>query len=189
VTHKRPSGLALGALLLLLLGCGHTHHTGKHVRWDVKTLQDFDTAWLTEGGLYPAEKSTIAEMNELIAPDGLHKNSPREAKEEILVVVGGYIDKPVKPEGDGDMHILLKDDNRGASITAEVPNPDAPDVRDSRFAAYFRAVRRWIVDSLQPPPSPNNPYHVVITGVRFFDDAHAKTEVHPVLGIRMAKRQ
>jgi hypothetical protein len=185
--------IVLTFLTVAAIGCtSRNSSTREHARWNVKTLQDLDTEWLTSGGLYPAITKRIEELNAEDKPDELHNDSPRQSRERQLVVVGGWILEKPRRQADGDIHLKLyaEDNIKSAYIQAEVPNAEESELADSRFSEYFRAVGTWVDENLASKK--DLPAHVMVMGVRYFDNSHHKdgdysAEIHPVLGIRWAR--
>jgi hypothetical protein len=168
-------------------------------RWKVKTLTDVDAAWLSRYGVYPQEKTDIASiLRSAIAKRDrdahiVTLHSERFYEEEKVAVVSGYLNILNDDESDGDMHLTISD-NRGNNLVAEVPDPEDPTVKGTKYAAEFAGVRSFVKDH-----RPFTDLHVTMAGVVFFDPRHLdsvrlkphkrmtqvwRVELHPVLGIR-----
>jgi hypothetical protein len=136
-------------------------------RWTVKTLKD-------RPALLPAKLVTVGYLITRLAPAYLPAR--RLAFERHVFTVFAAVTL-VRPEADGDFHVLLQD--RGFQMIAEAPMPSCtagatPAMRHAMAVArsHVRPCRR-----------------AKVTGVAFFDFKHGQTgmapnaiELHPILG-------
>jgi hypothetical protein len=172
--------LALGSVAALaLFSLAAPEATGRAVvrsvalcgveRWNVKTLQD--RPWLR-----PARVTTVATLDRLPAPTNLPPTRlPLEHR--IYAVTAAVIG--VRPEDDGDYHLLLRDGWH--RMIAETPS----------FSCTSRATPRLRREMAQARSAVRVCHRARITGVLFFDFDHGQTgvapnavELHPVLGFR-----
>ena len=136
-------------------------------RWTVKTLGD-------RPSLRPAKAASIKSLTALAAPEGLPQT--RLPLERRLYRVTAAVTL-VRPEDDGDFHLVLQDGS-GRTMIAESPlgscGRSATAHRQRQIAAARERVR------LCPKAT--------VTGVAFFDFQHGQTgvapngiELHPIL--------
>jgi hypothetical protein len=140
-------------------------------RWSVKTLQD-------RPHLLPAQSVTIAYLISRPAP-AILPDTRLPFERHIFSVTAAVT--LVRPEDDGDLHIVLSD-QRGRTMIAESPSSPscasrATLTRRRQMANARRRVRLCATAR--------------VTGVAFFDFFHGQTgvarnaiELHPVLGFR-----
>jgi hypothetical protein len=142
-------------------------------RWTVKTLQD-------RPALRPARFTTIHFLVTRPAPSDLP--ATRLPFEHNVYTLDAAVTL-VRPEADGDFHVLLRSGND--QMLAEAPMPTCTVGADVRYRQAM-ALARGLV-------------HVCalarITGVAFFDFQHGQTgvapnaiELHPILGFHCLHR-
>jgi hypothetical protein len=141
-------------------------------RWTVKTLGD-------RPSLRPAQAASIKSLTALPAPEGLPQTRlPRERRVYRVTAAVTL----VRPEDDGDFHLVLQDGS-GRTMIAEAPlgscGRSATAHRQRQIAAARERVR------LCPKAT--------VTGVAFFDFQHGQTgvarngiELHPILAFSCA---
>jgi hypothetical protein len=138
-------------------------------RWTVKTLQD-------RPYLLRARKTTIHFLITRPAPSHL-PNSRLPFEHHVYTVVATVWG--VRPEGDGDLHVLRR---QGANhMISEAPSPNC----DKHATAYRRRQMRVARSHVRLCARAR------VTGVAFFDFPHGQTgvapnaiELHPILGFR-----
>jgi hypothetical protein len=175
-------------LLLPAIASAQTNTDCGTERWSVKTLTDPDTSSIS----WTASTSSVREQVTLskVTP---HQDDPRLPSERILYEITGLVTK-YKLEDDGDIHIVLKDNETDSTIVIEMPNPDCPSLQGTSFVTKYRDERDWFVTHIGNPTSSfktlPTPKQVTITGVGFYDFLHGQTgmakngrEIHPVLSI------
>jgi hypothetical protein len=142
-------------------------------RWTIKTLQDRPT-------LLPAQVTTIHYLVSRPAPSSLpYARLPFER--HIFTVTAAVT--LVRPEADGDLHLVLW--TGGDHMIAESPNPSCDARATSLYRAEMTAARQRIRLCARAH----------ITGVAFFDFDHGQTgvapnaiELHPILSFRCLPR-
>ncbi len=136
-------------------------------RWTVKTLGD-------RPSLRPAKAASIKSLTALAAPEGLPQTRLPLERRVYRVTAAVTL---VRPEDDGDFHLVLQDGS-GRTMIAESPlgscGRSATAHRQRQIAAARERVR------LCPKAT--------VTGVAFFDFQHGQTgvapngiELHPIL--------
>ncbi len=191
---------ALAAVALLApasAGPAAAQQCGTHCgteRWAVKTLSDADRSQVT----FTPVDETVAALRALAHPQSLPVNGrvgPIELTTYTVhaVLLGWLL------EGDRDMHLVIADPtDTSQTMIAEVPSTTCQRVCSSGHVRQIRAVRRALLDRLGHPKKKYRalaqPVKVTVTGVGFFDFAHAQTglapnaiELHPVLGIEFSR--
>lgn len=169
------------------LGCGN--RCGVQ-RWAVKTLSDAQRSLVP---LLPLA-ATVEELVRLprpLARSGAMRAAPveltvYEVKARLVSVIG---------ERDRDWHLILRGlREAGATLIAEVPDPECAGACESGFAQHFAEVRDRVTAWLQDPASRPEP-RVKVMGVGFFDSEHGQYgaapnnfELHPVLWIEFQER-
>jgi hypothetical protein len=140
-------------------------------RWTIKTLGD-------RPSLLPARPSTIKALTSVAAPSYLPQATRLPFERHVYRVTAAVT--LVRPEDDGDYHVVLQD-GAGRTMIAESPlvscGRSATLQRQQQIAAARARVR------LCPRAS--------VTGVAFFDFYHGQTgvapnaiELHPILDFR-----
>lgn len=175
------------ALVLSLLACGTE-------RWSVKTLGDgFDPSAQLAIIRTQAQGRAVAELRALTPPERWTEELPRLDGERAVVkldalLLGG------KLEDDEDLHLVIADEQTGATMVAEVPADGcldgAPEMARSLIAGARKAV--LAVMPLRPRYRKlRTPRKVTVTGVVFFDKLHGQTgvapngvELHPLLEVK-----
>jgi hypothetical protein len=138
-------------------------------RWAVKTLQD-------RPSLLPVQATTLRYLVTRPAPADLPYN--RLPFERHVFSVTATVTE-IRPEDDGDLHVLLRDGP--FRMIAETPSPGC--------IAHAKLVRR--LQMLVARRAVRVCRRARITGVAFFDYLHSQVgaapnaiELHPVLGFR-----
>jgi len=138
-------------------------------RWSVKTLQDRPL-------LLPARTTTVKYLTSLPAPADLpYTRLPFER--HVFRVTAAVV--LVRPEDDGDFHLVLR--NGPLHMIAEAPASSCMAGAAPARRAQMRAARTAVSLCARAE----------VTGVAFFDFQHGQTgvapnaiELHPVLGFR-----
>jgi hypothetical protein len=140
-------------------------------RWTVKTLQD-------RPSLLPIRSTTIAYLDSRPAPPSLP--STRLPFEHHVFRVHAAVSL-IRPEADGDLHVVLSDGQH--TMIAEAPSGSC----DSRATPLRRREMRNARAAVRSCAN------AAVTGVAFFDDPHGQTgvapnaiELHPILGFSCA---
>ncbi len=178
-----------------------------HVRWDVKTGADAAAKQIKT----TPSQTTIAQLRSAKAPknwppkvrvNGVETTVWELPKTEATLV--GY-----KHEQDGDYHLVLSDPH-GATMIAEIPDPNSVDPA-SPYLGQITAARRAFddrfgfqlqaLDAITPSDATAQPdmsapmivhvsVPVTVTGIGFFDFIHGQAgvapngvELHPVLSV------
>jgi hypothetical protein len=138
-------------------------------RWAVKTLMDHPR-------LFPLQTTTLRYLTSLPAPPYLPPTRLPFERHVFRVTATVW---DVRPEGDGDLHVLLRDGPY--QMISEAPSP-ACDTAAARPLQRAMAAARRAVRVCQ---------RASITGVAFFDYDHGQTgeapnsiELHPILAFR-----
>jgi hypothetical protein len=138
-------------------------------RWTVKTLQD-------RPQLLPVQTTTVLHLTRLRPPASLPP-SRLPFEHHVFRIFGAVI--AIRPEQDGDLHVILSEG--GHTMITEAPEPGctmrATPLRRAQMARVRRSVRLC--------------RHAVVTGVVFFDYLHGQNyvapngiELHPLLSFR-----
>jgi hypothetical protein len=182
VRRLRPLLYAFVGLAGLLAGWQHTMPSAASVssgsrsacgaeRWTVKTLQD-------RPRLLPVRRVTLAYLVSRPAPRSLPTTRLPFERHVFRVTAAATL---VRPEDDGDLHLVLSDGNR--TMIVESPSAGcttrATPIRRRQMARARAAVRVCA--------------KATITGVAFFDFKHGQTgvapnaiELHPILAFACA---
>jgi hypothetical protein len=155
-------------------------------RWIVKTMQDTDAENID---INSNRASTIKNLIQTQKQAGWSTatNNPRLSDEDNVYTVPCKIIY-AKLQADGDIHLALQDINDpGATLVAEIPDPNCPNVKQSPFASNFQKVRNDWLNNYQ------NIWKTTtfqIKGVFFFDKGNHGNggnangvELHPILSI------
>ncbi len=184
-TAEKPGDPDGGAL-----GADHDHW-----RWDVKTLSDSQA---NQVNMTP-EDTTIGTLTSLASPITSEKTEPSgRAPAELQVwKLNNVILVGARHEGDGDYHVILQDPDSGATMIAEIPDPNNSGAQASPYASQLAAVRAQFDQAFGAPgayPQPMLKLNVRanIWGVGFFDFVHNQDgvapngiELHPVMGFEV----
>ncbi|HVA67486.1 MAG TPA: hypothetical protein VNK24_11275 [Elusimicrobiota bacterium] len=174
---------------------GGVHADSDHWRWDVKTLSDTQA---DQVNMTP-EDTTIGNLTSLPSPITSEKTEPSgRAPAELQVWrLDNVILVGARHEGDGDYHVILRDPDTGATMIAEIPDPNNAGAQASPYAAQLAAVRSRFDQSFGAPgayPQPMLRLNVraTIWGAGFFDFVHDQdgvapngVELHPVMGFQV----
>jgi hypothetical protein len=171
--------------VLSIIGLAFYEHTHS-VRWNVKTLADSfvcDTNCIT---------TTITDQRGF-HPPLVDESIARQHGERTTYRLRAYLIE-AGIEDDGDYHLVIEEPTTGSQMVAEIPQP-TPEI-PKRYLRMFYDARRKVDSLIGHRPDytlvASRPL-VEITGVGFFDEAHAITpkgmapnfrEIHPVLTIR-----
>ena len=159
-------------------------------RWNVKTLSDKDTIKVD---FTRVVSTTVSIQACLTRPPIIPKNMPRQNTECNVYTIDCYIIE-YKRESDKDIHIVLRDLKTNATMVAEIPSPDCPEVQKTSRNTKFDELYSWFTNNIGKPTSKfktlHQPLRVRITGVGFYDFIHGQhgmapngREIHPVLSI------
>lgn len=163
-------------------------------RWHIKTVDDPGVNHIVQ----TPKAATVAQLRQLSVP-GVYSRSNdttryapvEQMKYTVRARVVGF-----KEEADRDIHIEIADLNTGATMIAEVPDPDCSTVQESGHAAQIAAARDTVVACFGTPPVSSSlktfsgTTIVSFTGVGFFDFIHTPPqtgvapnaiELHPVI--------
>jgi hypothetical protein len=178
--------LALFACLSIATITTSNAHACGTERWPVKTGTDKDNQKVV---LNPVD-TTIFQLTDIPAPTNpnIRKDSRYAPTELTTYRVSGKMTL-IKPEKDGDYHIVIED-NKGRTMIIESASPLC--ANGSRFEGDIRNVRSAINDHfrghIKKKKKPN--ISVTVTGIGFFDKIHGQTgvapngiELHPLLSI------
>ena len=167
------AGLAAVLAVLTGVSSGTIHASTRATcggdRWIVKTLQD-------RPKLLPARKTTIHFLTTRPAPS--HLPSTRLPFEHHVYTVTATV-VLIRPEGDSDLHVLLRSGRN--HMISEAPSPSC----DKGATPYRRRQMRIARSHIRLCARAH------VTGVAFFDFPHGQTgvapnaiELHPILGFR-----
>jgi hypothetical protein len=167
---------------------------GGDARWAVKVLTDEDAGSIQTK---PIEVS-IADLN-AENRDGIKigRNTIRQEQEmQVYTIKNCTISKAIL-EDDNDIHLVLEQDKNHSpdgkhhTMVAEIPDPDCPDVQESRWFNKIAKARATFMKYKDNYWSTT----FTITGVFFFDQVHNGTghgpnhaELHPVLILKPDKK-
>ena len=163
-------------------------------RWDYKVL--IDTAGLRVFGIKP-HPGKVDDLVRLARPHKEALEGKRASLEKQQVTVTAFVVAAGK-EDDHDYHLVLKSPNNDATLIAEIPDPDCPELKHfpGLKTAYKDArafVRQEIDDKPEKVKPLATPLKVQVTGVVFFDkmshgNGHSVNgvEIHPILKINKA---
>ena len=138
-----------------------------------------------------APKVHLAPVRSGIAELAASQPSPsahgrRRVAERRVVTLDGYV-VHVRDEDDGDLHVVIADDN-GYTMIIEFPDPAC--MQGSRVLAQASAARRRLMHVLGHGPVKGD-LKIRVTGVVFFDRYHCQSgvasnavELHPVLAVK-----
>lgn len=153
-------------------------------RWLVKTLMDRDAHRVD----FVPRRSTIAALGKLRSPQRRAADARNSVHERRVYCIEAWI-VDVRPQNDGDLHVLLLDPDDGSSMIAEVPDSKCQNVCRSPWVDVFSTARKQLEDRLRTWNT--DTLRVVVTGVGFFDRNHGQLgaapnlfELHPVLTVR-----
>jgi hypothetical protein len=139
-------------------------------RWTVKTLQD-------RPKLLPVRDTTVAFLTSRPAPSSLPASRLPFERHVYRVPAAVTL---VRPEDDGDFHLVLED-AAGRTMIAESPSASCTTRATSVRRSQMREARTHVSVCSR----------AVVTGVAFFDFNHGQTgvapnavELHPVLAFR-----
>ena len=182
-------------IIIILFGLSYisSAQCGKE-RWNVKTLSDKDTLKVDFAHII---KTTVKTQASLPKPPKIGKNMPRQNTECNVYSIDCYITE-FKKEADKDIHIVLRDLKTNATMVAELPSPECPEVKRTSRYRKFEELYSWFSTNIGNPTSSfktlPEPVKVRITGVGFYDFIHGQRgmalngrEIHPVLSIKMLK--
>lgn len=179
-------------ILLFLSFCGFSFQE-KEVcgvnRWGVKTLTD---SLASKVRMKPI-KTTIDSLRSIKPDRKIGGKVPRFGTEFYTFKITCGI-KEFSKEEDGDIHLILydlKDTNK--YFVAEIPDPNCPMVKGSKYVAKFQKCREE-VEKWKLPKGKMAKGEYVLTGVFFFDRLHNVSgaapnggELHPLLTIKKTK--
>jgi hypothetical protein len=138
-------------------------------RWTVKTLED-------RPHLLPARRTTIRFLITRPAPSQLPATRLPFERHVYTVTAAVVL---VRPEGDGDLHVILQ--QRGNHMITEAPAPNCDTNATPTRRRQMRIARSHVRLCARAR----------VTGVAFFDFDHGQTgvapnaiELHPILGFR-----
>lgn len=164
-------------------------------RWDVKTMQD-PNAHLVN--FTPTTNYSSIKKIKKIDREVWHEIDPRSNVEYLTVQFKCKI-KKYKEEtgdsGDNDYHVVIyQEGNSQITMVAEIPDPNCPNVKNSKYVKNFKDSRKVIDDNDNTSGSSdwktvtNKTY--TIYGVLFRDKKHNAVgqlpnyvEIHPVLSL------
>lgn len=157
-------------------------------RWEVKTLQD------EEADRVDITKSKTISIGDLIVKNrgdewATAEDNPRLSDEFDVYKITGKITF-VKPQSDGDIHIVVADINTADEVIIEIVNPSCANVKKSSFIKTFRKVwKDWLNKFQQKSVHMNKVFEV--KGVLFHDKRNhghgggpEGVELHPVISIK-----
>lgn len=155
-------------------------------RWAVKTASDKHAALIRE----PVVPTTVQKLGAIDAPINPDtRRDTRYAETELTVYEVTAQLTLIKPEVDGDYHMVLTDP-KGRTMIVESASPDC--IAGSRFAKQISEVRTDIDQYLGGPATKKLTLSqmVTVTGIGFFDRIHGQSgvapngiELHPILAI------
>lgn len=177
--------IAIITLLLILPAAATFADCGKQ-RWDIKTTADPAAESINP----QAVDTTIAQLANLRRPEKLKRTSARLGAEFDVFVVDATL-VTYFSEADGDLHLVLADDD-GVMI-AEIPDPDCVP-SDARFHDAIAETRAHFLHHFNGKRSKNVVNErIAIAGVGFFDAPHNVgmaapnfIELHPVIAVKFA---
>jgi hypothetical protein len=163
-------------------------------RWDVKSLTDKEGAGLLKA------KPVIMDFGQLLdatAPRKLDvsnekdKIQPRFTSEKEVVEITAYITSITITQDDHDFSMVLKSPASGATMLAELPNPDCASLdKFPAQRAQFKKTWKDLSLIMEKISGNSKPVKVKITGVRFWDaptggrgESPNGLEIHPVLSV------
>lgn len=153
-------------------------------RWLVKTLLDRDAHRVD----FVPRRSTIAALRQLRRPQRRAPDARNSVHERRVYCVEALIVE-VRPQDDGDLHVLLRDPDDKSEMIVEVPDSRCQNVCRSPWVDVFSTARKQLEDRLRTWNT--DTLRVVVTGVGFFDRNHGQLgaapnwfELHPVLSVR-----
>lgn len=155
-------------------------------RWAVKVVEDKDKTRVDDTPV----PTKISKLIAIDAPENptIKANNRYASTELTTYEITGTLTL-IKPEDDGDYHMVIKDD-QGRSMIIESADPTC--AKNSRFANEIEKVRNAIDQEMGGPVQTKKTLRrvVTVTGVGFFDRIHGQTgvapngiELHPVLSM------
>lgn len=163
-------------------------------RWPVKTMTDAGAELLLNQ--QPVETTidqilTEAPPKILSTRSNIDKVLPRyDSEKQLVVFTANIIEK--KPEGDNDVHLILKDPGTGAIMVGEIPSPDCEDFAGhTELQNRFRVLRDWVANNIHGSSEDGDgAVSVKIQGIKFWDEPGHATgspangrEIHPITDI------
>lgn len=157
-------------------------------RWGVKTLTDVDASKVRMKPI----KTTIDSLRSIkvVVDTKIASKTPRFGSEfqtfQIVCGIKEYIN-----EEDGDIHLVLYDlKDTTKSFVAEIPDPNCPAVKGSKYEAKYVKCRTEF-EKYKLPKKQVMKGKYQLTGVFFFDKLHGVSgappngaELHPLLSIK-----
>jgi hypothetical protein len=136
---------------------------------------------------FTPKKSTIAELTSLNTNKiSFSDDRDRPAIENQVYILRNVLITEVKRENDNDYHLVIEDGKKHHMI-AEIPDPDCPDARHSKYHDKYVQARK----ELEKYASNYRHHLFVISGPLFVDKSHGQTghaannvEIHPVLSLK-----
>jgi hypothetical protein len=156
-------------------------------RWEVKVGMDLDAPRIA---VAPVVDTTIFDLTQIPAPinPNIRRNT-RYAPTELTVYRIHATLTLIKPEKDGDYHMVITD-QKGRTMIIESADPSC--ATGSRFEAQIWLVRDTIDRHFKGKTTSKREIQapVTVTGVGFFDHLHGQSgaapneiELHPLLEI------
>jgi len=176
-------GTAVSAHPSQRLAAGETANCPAVDRWDVKTLTD---PVASQVHFTQIERTTIDALRKL-ADIGAHEYTPRTPPDELRVFELRARMVEATIEGDGDIHLVIRDKYPTHKMLVEFPDPTCAFSAKSLKVVQMTAARAAFENACGTPPHGSfMPLtgSATITGVAFFDgtpvgDAHARRTVAP----------
>lgn len=173
---------------VFLFGFQEVEDCGKN-RWGVKTLTDANASKVRMKPI----KTTIDSLRNIKVTQKIGTNTPRFGTEfysfQITCGIKEYIN-----EADGDIHLVLYDlKDTSKTFVAEIPDPNCPMVKGSKYESNFKKCRDEVGKWRLPKGKMTNGEYQ-LTGIFFFDKIHGVSgastnggELHPLKSIKKTK--
>jgi hypothetical protein len=158
-------------------------------RWGVKTLTDVDAKKVN----FKSIKTSIDSLRSLKPDRKIGATVPRFGAEFYTFQLNCGI-REYSNEEDGDIHLVLFDlKDTTKTFVAEIPDPNCPAVKGTKYAPKFQKCREDF-EAYKLPKKKVLKGEYKITGSFFFDKLHNVKgappfggEIHPVLTIKKMK--
>jgi len=153
-------------------------------RWDIKTGADEQAS-----GIHLRSRTTVKALNSLYRPHrGADPKVRAYAVEQTIYEVTGQL-LMFRLEEDGDVHLVIQDEETEATLIAEIPDPTEVS-SDSPWRARIESTRQLFESQFHPTSSRKDGElrEITVIGVGFWDRRHGAEgaadngiELHPVL--------
>jgi hypothetical protein len=158
-------------------------------RWDVKTFADVNAKRVNMKPIL----ATIDSLRQIKPTQKYSDNSPRAGAEFYTFQITCGIREYIK-EDDGDIHLILYDlKDTVKTFVAELPDPNCPSVKGTKYAPKYQKCRDEF-EKYKLPKGRVAKGQYTLSGIFFIDKAHGvknappnSAELHPLLTLKKIK--